>query len=175
MLKGITSKHNGDFYCLNCFHSDASKEALEKHTKVYENKGYCYIEMPKKGESLKYQPGVKSMRGPFAIYTDSEYLLKKMDTCTNHPSKSSTTQKNKNVIDYYRGKDLRKQTRLIVDCEKKEMIKVTQKEQYKHDTRKCCFICKKHSLRMLKIIILKEEIILIILENIEVLHIKYVI
>ena len=26
LLKGIASKHNGDSYCLNCFHSFASKE-----------------------------------------------------------------------------------------------------------------------------------------------------
>ena len=88
-----------------------------------------------------------------------ESLLKKMDTCANDPSKSSTTQLNKhemcgyslftncsfdekkNVIDYYRGKDCLKS--LIADCEKKEMIKLTQEEQYKHDTRKCCFLCKK--------------------------------
>ena len=56
----------------------------------------------------------------------------------------------KNVIDYYRGKDclkkfcqdIKKQARLIVDHEKKEMIKLTEEEQYKHDTRKLCFICK---------------------------------
>ena len=51
----------------------------------------------------------------------------------------------KNVIDHYRGKDcqdIKKQARLIVDHEKKEMIKLTEEEQYKHDTRKLCFICK---------------------------------
>ena len=56
----------------------------------------------------------------------------------------------KNVIDYYRGKDclkkfcqdIKKQARLIVDHEKKEMIKLTEEEQYKHDTRKLYFICK---------------------------------
>ena len=25
LLRGITSKHHGDFYCLNCFHSFAAK------------------------------------------------------------------------------------------------------------------------------------------------------
>ena len=47
LLKGITSKHDGDS-CLNCFHSYRTKEALEKHMKVCEDKDYCYIEMPKK-------------------------------------------------------------------------------------------------------------------------------
>ena len=123
LLKGITSKHKGDSYCLNCFHSYRTKEALEKHMKVCEDKYYCYIEMPKKGESLKYHPGVKSMKAPYILVADIESLLRKMDTCTNDPSKSSTKMKNKhemcgyslfidcsfdeknNKLDYYRGKD----------------------------------------------------------------------
>ena len=98
-----------------------------------------------------------------------ESLLKKMDTCTNDPDKSSTTQLNKHIMcgyslvthcsfdkknnanDYYRGKDclkkfcqdLKKQAKSIFDFEKKEMIKLIQEEQYKHDSRKYCFLCKK--------------------------------
>ena len=34
LLRGITSNHNGDFYCLNCFHSYSTKEKLEKHERV---------------------------------------------------------------------------------------------------------------------------------------------
>ena len=34
LLKGITSNHEGDFYCLNCFHSYKTKINL-KHTKKY--------------------------------------------------------------------------------------------------------------------------------------------
>ena len=48
LLKGIASKHKGDSYCLNCFHSYPSKETLEKHVTVCEDKDYCYMEMPKK-------------------------------------------------------------------------------------------------------------------------------
>ena len=33
-LRGITSNHFGDFYCLNCFHSYNTKEKLKKHEKV---------------------------------------------------------------------------------------------------------------------------------------------
>ena len=47
LLKGITSKHKDDSYCLNCFHSFTSKKSLESHMKVCEDKDYCYIEMPK--------------------------------------------------------------------------------------------------------------------------------
>ena len=77
LLKGIISKYKGDSYCLNCFHSYRTKEALEKHMKVCENKDYCYIEMPKKGETLKYYPGVKSMKAPYIIVADIESCLEK--------------------------------------------------------------------------------------------------
>ena len=90
MLKEISSKRKGDSYCLNCFHSYRAIEALEKHMKICEDKDYCYIEMPKKGESLKYHPGVKSMKALYIIVANIESLLRKMDTCANDPSKSST-------------------------------------------------------------------------------------
>ena len=34
LLRGITSNHNGDFYCLNCFHSYTTKKDL-KNMKMY--------------------------------------------------------------------------------------------------------------------------------------------
>ena len=30
LLKEITSKHKGDFYCLNCFHSYTTEKKLKK-------------------------------------------------------------------------------------------------------------------------------------------------
>ena len=33
LLRGITFKHHGDFYCLNCFHSFLTKNKLESHKK----------------------------------------------------------------------------------------------------------------------------------------------
>ena len=98
LLKRRTSKHNGDSYCLNCFHSYRTKEALENHMKVCEDKDYCYIEMPEKSALFKYHHGVKSMRAPFVMYADLESLLEKMNTCTNDPNKSSTTQINKHEM-----------------------------------------------------------------------------
>ena len=43
LLKVIRSNHDGDSYCLNCFHSYRTKEALEKHMNVCEDKDHCYI------------------------------------------------------------------------------------------------------------------------------------
>ena len=95
LLRGITSNNHGDFYCLNCLHSYRTKEKLEKHEKVCNNHDYCYVKMPNRFErTLKYNPGEKSLKVPFIIYSDLECLLEKMDSCQNDPEKSSTEKKN---------------------------------------------------------------------------------
>ena len=33
LLRGITSNHNGDYYCLNCFHSYRTENKLNRHKK----------------------------------------------------------------------------------------------------------------------------------------------
>ena len=48
LFRGITSKHERDFYCLNCLQSYTTKNKLKKHNKVCENRDYCYVEMPEK-------------------------------------------------------------------------------------------------------------------------------
>ena len=68
LLKKITSKHAGDFYCLNCFRAYTTKNRLEKHKNVCENHDYCYVEMPNEdNQILKYNHGKKSMKAPFNI------------------------------------------------------------------------------------------------------------
>ena len=42
-LRGIMSKNHGDFYCLNRLHSCRTKNKLESHKKVCENKDFCNI------------------------------------------------------------------------------------------------------------------------------------
>ena len=86
LLRGIISKHDGDFYCLNCFQSYRTKDTLSKHKDVCENHDYCYIEMAKEDiKVLKYNLGEKSMKVPFIIYVDLDSLLEKMNTCHNNP------------------------------------------------------------------------------------------
>ena len=71
LFRGITSKHDGDFYCLNYFHSYSTKNRLEKFEKVCNDHDYCYVEMPNKDNKiLKYNHGEKSMKVPFIIYAD---------------------------------------------------------------------------------------------------------
>ena len=81
LLKGITSTHEKDFYCLNCFHSYRTKNKLESHKKICENHDYCHVEMPTKDNNIiKYNHGETSMKVPFIIYADLECLLEKVST-----------------------------------------------------------------------------------------------
>ena len=47
LFRRITPNSNGDFYCLNCFHSFRAENKLQKHKKVCESNDYCYVEMLK--------------------------------------------------------------------------------------------------------------------------------
>ena len=96
LSRGVTSKHDGDFSCLNCFHSFTTKNKLEKYYYVCRNHGYYYVEMPKEYNKIwKYNHGEKSVKIPFIIYADFESLLEKMSTCHNNPEKSSIIKINK--------------------------------------------------------------------------------
>ena len=52
ILRGLTSKHVGDFYCLNCFHSYSTENKLKKHKIVCENRHHCYVEMPEEDNKI---------------------------------------------------------------------------------------------------------------------------
>ena len=68
LLTGITSNHDGDFYCLNCFHSYITKNKLEAHKKICENRDYCQVDMPTKdNNTIKYNHGEKSIKLPFIV------------------------------------------------------------------------------------------------------------
>ena len=46
LLKGITSKHNGDLYCLSNLQFLRTENKLECHEKVCKNKDFCGIALP---------------------------------------------------------------------------------------------------------------------------------
>ena len=52
LLRGISSSNNGDFYCLNCFHSHRTLNKLKKHERRCNNHDYCQVDMPE--EDKKY-------------------------------------------------------------------------------------------------------------------------
>ena len=162
LLRGVTGNNNGDFYCLNCFHSYRTENKLEKHKKICENHDYCHVEMPNEDNKIiKYNQGEKSLRSPFIIYADLECLLEKISTCYNNFEESSTTEINKHTLSGYllfthcsfdnRGddcmekfcKDLREQATKIINYDKKKMIPLTKKEEKNHNKHEVCYICKK--------------------------------
>ena len=170
LLRGVTSNHHGDFYCLNCFYSYSTKNKLEAHEKICENHDYCHVEMPTKdNNTIKYNQRKKSIKLPFTIYADLECLLEKMSTCINNPNESSTTvinkhtpsgyskftscsfDESKNKFNYYRGddcmkkfcKDLREHAMKIINYEEKRMVPLTTKEEICYNKQKMCYICKK--------------------------------
>ena len=170
LLRGITSNHNGDYYCLNCFHSYTAENKLNAHKKICENNEYCNIEMPSPNNNLiKYNEGGKSLKLLFVIYADLECILKKIDTCQNNPNLSSTTKINQHIpsgysiytscsfdkynnkLSYYRGedcmrrfcKDLKDHAIKIIDFKKKDMIPLTKEEKDNYNKDNICHICKK--------------------------------
>ena len=170
LLKGITSKHNGDFYCLNCFHSYTTEKKLKKHERICKNHDFCHIKIPDEDNKiLKCNSGEKLLKVPFIIYADLECLLKKINTCQNNSEKSYTEKKakhipsgyslvkccsfdnTKNESSYYTGKDcmkifckdLRDQAMKIINYEKKEMIPLTDEEKESYENQDICHLCEK--------------------------------
>ena len=165
LLRGISSNHDGDYYCLNCFHSYRTENKLNVHKKICENH-----EMPSPNNNIiKYNQGDKSFKLPFIIYVDLESLLKKIDTCYNNPDLSSTTKinqhipsgysiytncsfdKSNNKLSYYRSedcmerfcKDLKDHATKIIHFKKKTMIPLTKEEEDNYNKENICDICKK--------------------------------
>ena len=123
--------------------------------------------MPKEESILKYNHGVKSVKIPFIIYADMEFLLEKIDTRHNNPENSSTAKTNKHTAfgylllkyclfdaaknkHYYKYrdcmksfyKDLKKHATKIISHEKKEVIPLIIAEHKIYCEKKECHICK---------------------------------
>ena len=170
LLRGITSNHNGDFYCLNCLHSYRTKSKLKKHGKICKNHDFCHLKMPDVDNNiLESKPGKKSLKSAFIIYADLECLLSKMNTCNNNPNKSYTTAKalhkpsgyslltscsfykSENKQTYYRGKDcmkrfcddLKEHVTRITNYEIKPMNPLTEEEEESYKNQEQCHIFEK--------------------------------
>ena len=96
LLRGISSSNNGDFYCLNCFHSYRTLNKLKKHERVFNNHDYCHVDILEDGKNiLEYRSGDKSLKVPCIIYADLECLLKKEQHRQNNLENSYTQRKAK--------------------------------------------------------------------------------
>ena len=169
LLRGITSSHDGDFYCLNCLHSFRTDNALKRHERLCDNNDYCNVEMPTQfNKTLKYNHGEKSLKTPFVIYADLECLLIKKQSCQNNPNESYTERKvihepcgysldlvnsfdsKQNKHRFYRGKDcikrfcdLKELGTKIINYEQKETIPLTDNQNKYHEEQKECYMCQK--------------------------------
>ena len=166
LFRGITSSNNRDFYCLGCLHSFRTDNALKKHERLCDNHDYCEIVMPTEdNNALKYNRGEKSLKVANIIYMDLESLLIKQQSSQNNPEKSYTEklllgysinlvrsyEPNKNIRNFYRGKDcikklcedLKTQAMEVINFEKKDMIPLTDDEIKYYEERKYCHICKR--------------------------------
>ena len=45
LLRGIISNYNGDFYCLNCFHSYTTENKLRKRERICNDHDFCHLKM----------------------------------------------------------------------------------------------------------------------------------
>ena len=57
LVTGVMSKHDGDFYYLNCLHSFPTENKHESHKEVCENKDFCKEDTKKLefNQKSKYQ------------------------------------------------------------------------------------------------------------------------
>ena len=155
LLRKITSNHNGDFICLNCFHPYTTEKKLRKHERICNDHDFCNLKMPDEDHKiLKYIPGEKSLKIPFIIYADLESHTEKKATHRTSGYSLVTCcsfDKSKNERKYYRGEDCMKiyfkdskdQAMKIINYEKKEMIPSTDKEKEFYENQKICHICGK--------------------------------
>ena len=94
MLKGNSSNHKQDLYCLTCFNSYTTENKLKEHEEICNNHNSCRMEMPEQvNKIIKYNPGENSLKAPFVIYLDLECILKKVQSSQNNLEKSYTEKK----------------------------------------------------------------------------------
>ena len=79
LVREITSKHHGAFYCLNCLHFRA-KNKLKSHEKVPKSKDFCGILIPsERNKILEFKQFMESDKKPYIIYAFIESLIRKID------------------------------------------------------------------------------------------------
>ena len=99
LLREITSKNSGVLCCLNDHHSFRTKNKLESHKMVCENKDFCNIILPfEDTEILEFNQYQKSDKAPFIIYADLECIIERIDRYKNNPENSSITRVSEHIL-----------------------------------------------------------------------------
>ena len=170
LLRGVSSTHDGDYYCLNCFHSYRTESSLKKHEELCVNNNFSLIKMPTEDKIyISSTPGKNALKNPFIIYADFEFLLYPLSTCDNTEENSFTIKKNihrpsgfsvltsyaydksLNKPIFYRGKGcfakfskaLKDEVNKIISIKQKPMNPLTDQEKESYANVKTCFICEK--------------------------------
>ena len=83
---------------MRCLYYLRTKNKLDSHKKVRENKDFCDVVIPSEETNLlEFNQYHESDKKAFVIYADLESLIEKMDRCRNNPEKSSTTKVGEHV------------------------------------------------------------------------------
>ena len=156
LSSSLTSKHNGDFYCLNCLHSFATEKKLELHKKVLnrivsENKGFCNVIMPSEDTKiLEFNQYQKSDKAPFIIYANLEFIIEKIDGCKSNSENSFTTK----VSNYIPSGFSVSTISLFRDIENKHNV-----YRGKYCMKKFCECLRQHAMKIINLKKKKTEII----------------
>ena len=135
LLRGVTSKHDGDFYYLNFLHTFGTANNVKFHEKACKRKDFCGIVIPlEKGNILEFNQYMKSDNMSYIIYAATKMLIKNIDACSNNPAKKIGEQisfgypiltilgfDNKNFMKKF-CESLRKHTKNIIHFEKKKNV-----------------------------------------------------
>ena len=145
----------------------SNSNALKKHERLCNNHDYCQVEMPSNDNNiLKYNHGEKSLKVPWVIYADFEYLPIKQQSCQNNPNDSYTKRKTlheacgyssalvksfaskQHKHSFYRGKvctkkfskDFKEHATKIINFKEKDMIVLTDEEIEFYEKQNVCHI-----------------------------------
>ena len=77
----VSNDKEKHYFCLRCLNPFWTPKSLEKHSEYCRNHEAVKIEMPKKGDILKFENYYKGERLPFIIYADTESLIKPIESC----------------------------------------------------------------------------------------------
>ena len=67
LFRGITSNHNGDYYCFNSFDSYATENKIKSQKIICKNHD-CYIEMSEESNNtMKYNHGKNAITIPLNV------------------------------------------------------------------------------------------------------------
>ena len=70
LFRGIKSKHNWDYYCLdlNCFNLEKTENKIRSHDVICKNHDYCWVELSEEGNILRYIQEEEATKVSFTIY-----------------------------------------------------------------------------------------------------------